>query len=815
MSKPWRDLSSEERLRRQNQALVRLAQSNRFERAGIEAAISEIVEVAAETLEIERVGVWLFDTTQEKLRCVDLYERKSRRHSSGVEIQRSTYPRYFACIVENRALAADDARSDSRTSEFRDSYLEPLGITSLLDAPIREAGRFVGIVCHEHVGPPRAWTPEEQSFASSVADAVAFARELEERRKALEALRRSEATTQAFLAAIPDLVFRIGRDGVYRATKPMTSFRAYVDPHSCVGRSISEMLPKPVAERLLAAIEQAFRTTSTVAVEYELPVEGETRYFESRYVVCAEDEVLSIVRDITDRKRSEADREAEHRRLQQILDGVPDEIWILDREGRVVDSNATARRRSGLGMEEVRGLTIRDLAPSWDDVELRHQQTLDVVESAKPRLRSLESQTVHGQTRWLMVDKCPLFNERREVSGVLVAIHDITELRRAEDQLYHAQRLESIGRLAGGVAHDFNNLITAIQGFAQMASESLPAEAPAQVDLQQISDAAARASGLTKQLLSFAQKKPGAPRLHDVNDVVRRLERLLRGLLPDEAALRVRLAPALHPVYVDAGQIEQLLVNLVLNGRDAMPGGGQLTIETREVNLTSSDARKARQAEPGEYVEISVTDTGAGIDPRLHQQIFEPFYTTKKPGAGTGLGLAICEGIVRLAGGHIALESEVGCGARFRVRLPFSEGVATTGDPKPAPLKSVEGRERVLIVEDDDQVRRMMVQMLAPLGYMITEAAGPEEALTASLRSNGQSFDLVVSDVVMPGMSGFDLVRRLRERLPSLRALLVSGYNEEPVPGGLGESKSVAFLSKPFQGRELAERVRALLDAGA
>ena len=386
------------------------------------------------------------------------------------------------------------------------------------------------------------------------------------------------------------------------------------------------------------------------------------------------------------------------------------------------------------------------------------------------------------------------------------------ELRRRDDQLRRAQRLEAVGQLAGGLAHDFNNLLTAITANLFFVRDRLPAGDPALEDVDAAAEAAGRAAKLTRQLLTFARRQVVEPRLVDLNEGVASLDRMLLSLLGGLIERRLKLAPGLWPVRIDPGQLEQLFINLVLNARDAMPGGGSITIETANV-IIGAEPRpvEARDVPEGRWVMLAVEDTGHGMDEATQARAFEPFFTTKPPGHGTGLGLATVHGITLQAGGRVGVCSAPGGGARFAIYLPAEAGVPVAVS-EPAQVAR-RGTETILLVEDDAAVRAVSARALAAHGYRVVEAPDGWQALR--IADEEPAIALVISDVVMPVMDGWELARALEDRHPRLPVLMVSGYAPRP-EAGEGLRGRPALLAKPFTPEQLAARVREMLDgAGA
>jgi nitrogen-specific signal transduction histidine kinase/ActR/RegA family two-component response regulator len=385
------------------------------------------------------------------------------------------------------------------------------------------------------------------------------------------------------------------------------------------------------------------------------------------------------------------------------------------------------------------------------------------------------------------------------------------ERTQLEEQFRQAQKMEAVGRLAGGVAHDFNNLLTVITGYSDLLLSNSELKESQRTALQQIRRSAERGGALTHQLLAFSRRQPLEPRTLHINALVLQLEKMLRRLIGEDIELITIPAAAEDVVEADAGGLEQVIMNVAVNARDAMPDGGKLTIETSAVHLDESFTAKQLGVAPGRYLAISVTDTGVGMSEETLSHAFEPFFTTKGSGRGTGLGLATAYGIVRQSGGAIRISSEPGKGTVARIYLPMAQAKAAVLPEETPAAAAPTGVETILLVEDETRVRKLILDVLRSRGYNVLEATRGEEALRLA-RRHGGSIDMALVDVVMPEMSGPDLVKELEPLCPKLRVLYMSGYTDEAVMHhGIAES-SVAFLQKPFLPDVLARRVREVLD---
>jgi PAS domain S-box-containing protein len=416
-----------------------------------------------------------------------------------------------------------------------------------------------------------------------------------------------------------------------------------------------------------------------------------------------------------------------------------------------------------------------------------------------------------GTIRWIRRRASPVKDASGQVVRVVGIAEDITELKRTEEQLLQAQKMEAVGRLAGGVAHDFNNVLTAILGYTEMLIDEVGAQSTLREDLEEIRTATGRAAALTRQLLAFSRQQILQPVVLNSNDLIMGLEKMLRRLIGEDVNLRTATAADLGNVRADPGQVEQVLMNLVVNARDAMPKGGNLTIETANVELDAGYVDQHWPTVPGPYVMIVVSDTGSGISPEVRKRIFEPFFTTKEQGKGTGLGLSTVYGIVKQSGGYIWVYSEPGQGTTFKIYLPRVHESIEPLAPPPKAEGTLAGTETILLAEDDAALQRLTGELLMKLGYTVLTAGEAEQAL-ALARESQRPIDLLISDVVMPGASGRDLARRLAQLRPTIRVLYTSGYTDDAIVHHGMLEPGLDFLQKPFTPLALARKVREVLD---
>lgn len=509
--------------------------------------------------------------------------------------------------------------------------------------------------------------------------------------------------------------------------------------------------------------------------------------------------------------------DTERARLSDIVENSDDAILGADLSGKIHAWNAGATKVFGYAREEVMGRSLLSLAPP-DQADEERAVLAKVAEGEHLELPEAPRLRKDGGEFPAWVRVAPVHGPAGEVAGVSVIARDVGPLKQAEReskmyraQFEQAQKMESIGRLAGGVAHDFNNLLTVINGYTEFALQGLTADdRRLKEDLEQVLSAGQRAAGLTRQLLAFSRRQVLRPEVVNMNQIVKDLEKMLRRLIGEDVEIVLGLADEVWNVMADPGQLEQVIMNLVVNARDAMPNGGRLTIETRNIELDIHYAEQHASVEPGAYVLLTVTDSGVGMDAATKARIFEPFFTTKEFGQGTGLGLATVYGIVTQSGGNIWVYSEPGHGTVFKVYLPRTGEALPKAVTLDGPVEKARG-EFVLVVEDDDRLRPLTQRILTQAGYRAHAVGSGSQAL-AYLRGNPGKLDLLITDVVMPGMSGRVLAQQVSAMLPEAAILFMSGYTDDTIVRHGVLEKSLHFISKPFTAAGMLRAVRACLD---
>ena len=676
----------------------------------------------------------------------------------------------------------------------------------------------------------------DQAYLEADADRRMLERSLE---LSSQELLQANSQMRAIVQAFPDIFFLLDSEGTILSSKGGTTTDFIVAPEQLIGKRIQDAPLGTASAKFEQAIRFVQERQITVSVEYERRQEKETVFYEARLVPLPDKRILMIVRNMSERKRAEIALRSAYDDLDQ---RIQERTSDLVRANQALREQIAERKRIeeerdrffavSMDMLCVAGFDgyFKQLNPSWEKTlgwtieELLARPYLDFIhpEDRAPTIAEAQNQKEgrpalafenryqckDGTYRWFQWNATPFVEQ-----GLIYATaRDITEGRNLEEQLRQSQKMDAIGRLAGGIAHDFNNLLTVIIGYSQLMEADLEPGMPHRETVGQIALAADRAASLTRQLLAFSRRQVLQPRELDLNAVVTKMQQLLNRMIGEDIKLVTSLAPQLGQVRADPSQIDQILINTAVNGREAMPQGGQLTIETANVEFDGSYTFRHMDAQEGHYVMLAVSDTGCGMPPEIRARVFEPFFTTKEAGKGTGLGLSTVYGIVKQSGGYITVYSEPGIGSAFKVYLPrvLEESVRSPVSPESKAVAS--GRETILLVEDEAAVRKWARLVLERRGYTVLEVSNYHEALQCSEQHDGQ-IHLLLTDVIMPDGSGRLVAERLTTERKDMRVLYMSGYTDNAIVHHGVLSAGTFFLQKPFTMDALARKVREVLDS--
>ena len=593
----------------------------------------------------------------------------------------------------------------------------------------------------------------------------------------------------------------------YLSVNPAWERARGVKAADVIGKTLLETTPD--IDR--AWVEGAGRVAVTgEPIRTEVYYEASDRHFRATGFRPAPGECVIILQDITETKRAE---QAYQTLFDEMLDGFAHHEIICDDAGKPVDYrflsvNSAFEKMVGMSAKDVVGKTVLEILPDtesfWIDVYGA------VALTGEPR--RFENFTAGLNKHFEVTAYSPAQGEFATIfQDITERIRSQDEAKRLEAELARAQKLESVGRLAGSVAHDFNNMLTVILGHAEQSLDRVGPDEHLSVALKEIHHAAESSAALTRQLLAFAHDQPASPEVVNVNDTIAAIVAMLRRLMGDDIELSWRPGESIAPVLIDPTQIDQILVNLCLNARDAIDNSGSIAIETKNVHLDEAFCKENPESSEGDFVEIVVTDDGSGMDEETQARLFEPFFTTKNQGQGTGLGLSTVYGVVRQNGGCVTVTSEPGNGATFIIYLPqHVEATAATQEPEMTTQESVDG-ETILLVEDESAILRLTTIMLESRGYSVLAAPSPREALRMAEEHRG-AIDLLLTDVIMPEMSGRTLATQLMSSLPDLKCLFMSGYTGDVTANRGGLDDDAPFIAKPFSQKDLADKVRETLD---
>jgi two-component system cell cycle sensor histidine kinase/response regulator CckA len=638
-----------------------------------------------------------------------------------------------------------------------------------------------------------------------------------EQAKVAEGRSESERRFVTLLELVADVVTLHREDGtIFYAAPSLTHVLGHA-PEEWLGQRLTELVheeDRPAAEEQRQALLAA--PGAPRPVRYRLRHKGGAwRWMEGTGTNLLGDQAVEglvfSLHDVTDRRAAEEALRQSEQRFRALVENSEDSIQLATARGTLMYVSPSTERLYDRPAAEIVGRNVFELVHADDRERLTEQWQ---------RCLDHPGVAIRGEFRLPRTDR---FVEAVRVNhlddpglkAVVTICREVTERRRLETRVHQTQRLEAIGRLAGGIAHDFNNILSAIHGFGSIVHGELGERDPLRGDMQEILKAVERAANLTRQLLAFGRRQVLQPKVIDVGGYVRDLERMIRRIVGEDIEIVVRVDEGAVTAKADPGQLEQVLINLVVNARDAMPTGGRITIEASNVVIGNEDSRESAELSPGNYVTLSVSDTGIGMSKKVQDHIFEPFFTTKESGQGSGLGLSTVFGIVKQSGGHIFVDSDPGHGSTFNIYFPASRErptrVITSANLAPIALT---GAETILLVEDENAVRSFVARALRQQGYQVLDASNGGEALMIAEQHPG-IIHLLLTDVIMPRVSGKQLAERLRTLRADLRVLYMSGYAEEIIaPHGVLEP-GAAFIEKPLTAEALGRKIREVLDADA
>ena len=641
-----------------------------------------------------------------------------------------------------------------------------------------------------------------------------FVHDIQTRKDAEESLRESEQRHRTLFEsmlhgyAYCEMLYEDGkpRDFVYLDVNK--AFEELTGLKDVVGKRVTEVIPG-----IRESSPELFQAYGRVALtgipeRFEIHVESLGIWFSISAYSPQKGRFVALFDNVTERKRAEEALRQSEERFRRSFSSSPVAMTLSEaKTGLMIDVNERLAGMLGYAREELIGRSSLELG-LWVDPAERARAVADVEASIPIREREIRLRTKTGEVRYVLDSIEPLRFGLERV--LLSAFQDVTERRLLEEQLRQSQKMEAIGQLAGGIAHDFNNVLTAILGYGSLLATRLAGDASGREEVEEILQAAGRAAALTRQLLAFSRRQVLEPVVLGLNELIRNLEKMLGRVIGEHLSLDTRLDPSLGNVLADAGQIEQVIMNLVVNARDAMPQGGRLTIETANADLDEAYAQRHVPVRPGRYVMVAVSDTGVGIDAETQARIFEPFFTTKEKGKGTGLGLSTVYGIVKQSGGYIWVYSEPSKGTTFKVYLPRVDEPLPRRSSRTWPAVTAGGHETILVVEDESAIRSLTRQILEKYGYRVLDAPNGSEA-EKLVAGHPEKIDVLLTDLVMPEMPGTELAARLVAKRPGVRVVFMSGYTSDAVVrGGLIESGQ-AFLQKPFTPTSLARKIRDVL----
>ncbi|MCC6486173.1 MAG: PAS domain S-box protein [Candidatus Hydrogenedentes bacterium] len=838
-----------ERVRRESAVLAEIAASPFVAEGRIREAAALLTQTVSNAFGIARVGVWLFNDDKTRLVNIDNFDAEVNAHTKGAVLHEHEFREEFAVLKSAKYVDASEALTDPRVSGYVESYIKPMRITSMLDAVIRARGESLGTLCFEHVDTPHRWEDDEIAFACQLADQVALAASNRMRNRhermtnarlrltELAADHSVEELLQGFLDEAELLTdshigfFHFVDEDQATVQLQMWSTNTMKTMCTAEGKGAHYPLDEAgvwadcVREKVPLIHNDYLRLPcrkglpeghAPIVRELVVPVYREQKIVAILGVGNKDDdyvqedvdvtvELAEMAWEIISRKRAEGDRE----RLTLAIEQAAEAIVITDKNGAIQYVNPSFTRTTGYTRREAIGQNPRILRSGTHDAAFygRMWETLARGETWNGRI-------VNKAKDGTLFTEEAAISPVRDASGDIVSYvavkRDISREIELEAQLRQSQKMEAVGQLAGGVAHDFNNLLQAILGYSELATDALEEKHPAREALSEVVAAGQRAATLVAQLLAFGRRQTMQPQDLDLNEVVAGMLKMLGRVIGEHIRMSFVQGHGLWTVHADRGMIEQTLMNLVVNGRDAMPKGGVLTLSTDNRLIDEIYCERYPGVGPGRYVLLSVTDSGCGMSEQIREKAFEPFFTTKGPGKGSGLGLATVYGVVKQHHGAVELHSEIDKGTTFNVFLPAVERRAAHADSN-VHIQVAGGTETILLAEDEATVRVLGKRVLEDAGYSVLTVKNGREAV-AQFKQFGPGIDLLILDVIMPEMGGPEAYSSIRALRPDVAVLFVSGYPNDSTHFSVELSDENWVLPKPYSAQQLLEQVRQLLD---
>ncbi len=789
-----------------NDAISEIAHDPVFTQGSFEDVVKLIVEHTGRALGCARVSAWEYHHADHKhIQCMTLWDEESGGYSgNGAVLDEDDAHSYLNALRKDTVLAMDDVSTDPRCAELMKEYLPAHKIRSMLDAPFQYDGKLAGVICAEHVGARRRWTRKEQSFSANIASLLSIAMERDQRHKAEQALLQEKERYRQLAHTSPAGIV-ITVNGVIEFANPaLNKIVAAEDTDDLRGLRFSRFFSPPEAARAHDRQQPILASKSALSpTEYRVPQkDGSSLYLavSSSFIQWnGQDAIQSHVRDVTGAviDRQGLERFAEQLRI--LSHSFPGGFTYTDGDLVYRNVNSTFARWCNTSNDLIVGQNVREFL--GEDLYGEFMPDIETLLAGQTVTFEFTFRHSEQAAREVRISHVPDTDVEGKVRGFFTLITNLTEAKETERALRHAQKMEAVGQLTGGLAHDFNNLLMIVMGSLELIQDELPETLKPNPFLESALSASQRGADLTRKLMAFSRKNPLQSETVNINSTLKKLLSLLNRTLTASVLIRMELEPELATVYVNEGDLENAILNLSLNARDAMQGAGTLTITTQNVEVDDQH-----------YALLSVQDDGGGIAESIRDRVFEPFYTTKSVDKGSGLGLSMVYGFVKRSNGMIDLESEEGTGTTFNIHLPrFTAGARPTSDQQRECAPLPRGSETILVVDDEIQLLQTVTRMLGELGYQTITAESGTAALE-KLRTH-PGIQLVLTDVVLGGdMDGYDLAFRACEELPGVKILLSSGHSKLDLASLDKALPEYRHLPKPYKMAELAKSIRSVLE---